>query len=113
SRDRKMHKEILESEQYPEVIFRPDRIEGRVAAEGKSTVQVHGMFSIHGADHEMTAPADVELTAEKWTATVHFNVPYVKWGLKNPSNFFLHVSDTVQIDLLAGGAIGKATAAVQ
>src|SRR5579859_4372758 len=28
SRDHKMHKDILESEKYPEMIFRPDRVEG-------------------------------------------------------------------------------------
>src|SRR5947208_3572377 len=31
SRDRKMHREILESAQYPEITFRPDRVEGTVA----------------------------------------------------------------------------------
>ncbi len=28
SRDKKMHKEVLESGQYAEVVFRPDRVEG-------------------------------------------------------------------------------------
>src|ERR1700689_5861599 len=49
-RDRKMHKEILESERYPEIAFRPDRIEGPVASQGKSSVKAHGMLSIHGDD---------------------------------------------------------------
>src|ERR1700686_382555 len=45
-RDRKMHKEVLESERYPEISFRPDRVEGPVASQGKSSVKVHGMFRI-------------------------------------------------------------------
>ena len=49
-RDRKMHKEVLESERYPEISFRPDRVEGPVASQGKSSVKVHGMFRIHGVD---------------------------------------------------------------
>ena len=31
ARDRKMHKEILESAQYSEITFRPDRVEGKSA----------------------------------------------------------------------------------
>ena len=102
-RDRKMHKEILESARYPEVTFRPDRVEGKVLALGTSPVQVHGMFGIHGAEHEITVPAQVELASDHWSLTVHFAVPYVKWGIKDPSTFILRVEKTVDIDLHALG----------
>ena len=110
ARDRKMHKEILESGQYPEITFRPDKIEGPVAPSGKSSVMVHGIFNIHGADREITVPAQVETTSDHWAATVHFTVPYQKWGMKNPSTLFLRVSDTVEIDLLAAGNLVRHTA---
>ena len=106
-RDRKMNKEILESNRYPEIAFHPDRIEGPVASQGKSSVRVHGMFSIHGVDREITVPADVEMSADRWTATVHFTVPYAKWGMKNPSTLFLRVNDSVEIDLMATGNVVK------
>jgi polyisoprenoid-binding protein YceI len=106
-RDRKMNKEILESNRYPEIAFHPDRIEGRVASQGKSSVRVHGMFSIHGVDREITVPADVEMSADRWTATVHFTVPYARWGMKNPSTLFLRVNDSVEIDLMATGNVVK------
>jgi polyisoprenoid-binding protein YceI len=109
-RDRKMHKEVLESDRYPEISFRPDRVDGQVASAGKSSVLVHGMFRIHGAEREITVPADVEMAADHWNATVHFAVPYEKWGMKNPSTLFLRVSDTVQIDLSAGGNLTQASA---
>jgi polyisoprenoid-binding protein YceI len=109
-RDRKMHKEILESARYPEIAFRPDRIEGPVATQGKSSVMVHGIFRIHGTDREITVPAQVETSADHWTATVHFTVPYEKWGMKNPSTLFLKVSDSVQIDLTAAGSVVPHTA---
>jgi polyisoprenoid-binding protein YceI len=109
-RDRKMHKEVLESARYPEIAFRPDHIEGSVASQGKSSVMVHGMFSIHGADREITVPAQVETSADHWTATVHFTIPYEKWGMKNPSTLFLKVNDSVEIDLMAAGSVVKSTA---
>ena len=109
-RDRKMHKEILESASYPEISFRPDRIDGVVANSGKSSVVLHGMFNIHGTDREISVPAQVEMTGEQWTATVHFSVPYQKWGMKNPSTMFLRVSDSVEIDLVASGTVTKHTA---
>jgi polyisoprenoid-binding protein YceI len=109
-RDRKMHKEVLESARYPEIDFRPDRFDGEVAPQGKSSVMVHGMFSIHATDREITVPAQVERDGDHWTANVHFTVPYAKWGMKNPSTLFLKVSDTVEIDLSAAGSVTTSTA---
>jgi polyisoprenoid-binding protein YceI len=103
ARDHKMHKEILLSERYTEVTFRPDRVEGRVLQQGTSTVNVHGMFGILGAEHEIVVPAEVELAPDHWTLKTHFDVPYVKWGLKDPSTFILRVGKTVAIDLSASG----------
>jgi polyisoprenoid-binding protein YceI len=112
-RDRKMHQEILESEKFPEISFRPDRIEGAVASPGKSSVKVHGLFRIHGVDREITVPADAQMSGDSWTATVHFTVPYAKWGMKNPSTLFLRVNDSVEIDLTAAGSVVQPSAAVR
>lgn len=104
-RDHKMHREVLESDRYPEIAFRPDRVDGTVALQGKSSVRVHGIFAIHGSDHELTVPAEVEVFPDHWTAVLHFAVPYANWGMKNPSTFFLRVSESVDIDLTTGGTI--------
>lgn len=106
-RDRKMHREVLESERYPEIAFRPDHVEGTLSLQGKSAVKVHGILSIHGANHELIVPAEVEISPDRWSATLHFAVPYVKWGLKNPSNLFLKVSESVDIDLTTAGTVTR------
>jgi polyisoprenoid-binding protein YceI len=103
-RDRKMHKEILESDRFPEISFRPTLVEGATAS-GKSSAKVHGMFSIHGVEREITVPAEVEIGSDHWSANVHFTIPYEKWGMKNPSTLFLRVSDSVEIDLAAIGSV--------
>jgi polyisoprenoid-binding protein YceI len=103
ARDRKMHREVLESARYPDIMFLPDRVEGQVVSQGSSSIQVHGMFAIHGVEHEITVPVRVEMTPGHWTATSHFSVPYVKWGMKNPSTFILRVNQSVDIDMQASG----------
>jgi polyisoprenoid-binding protein YceI len=99
TRDRKMHKEVLESPRFPDIVFRPDRVDGKLAPQGVSQMQVHGAFAIHGAEHELTAPVEVRVSGDKYDITVHFSVPYQKWGLKNPSTLFLRVDDHVDITL--------------
>lgn len=99
TRDRKMHKEILESQRFPDIVFRPDRAEGKLAPQGISQMQVHGAFAIHGAEHELTAPVEVRVSGGQYAITARFSVPYQKWGMKNPSTFFLRVNDKVDITL--------------
>jgi polyisoprenoid-binding protein YceI len=104
SRDNKMHKDVIESGRYPEIVFRPNRAEGTLGTPGASTLQVHGMFTIHGAEHEVTFPVEVTFAGSAWTAKAAFQVPYVQWGMKNPSVFFLRVGDTVQVQFHAAGS---------
>jgi polyisoprenoid-binding protein YceI len=105
ARDRKMHKEILLSQQYPETTFTPVRIQGQVAPQGESQVEIQGVIRLDGKDHESVLTAHVQLAGDQLTATTNFVVPYVEWGLKNPSTFILRVSDKVDIDIHASGHV--------
>jgi polyisoprenoid-binding protein YceI len=98
-RDKKMHSDVLESARYPEIVFRPDRVNGAVAERGTSQVQLHGIFAIHGAEHEVTMPVTVEAADGQYTASTTFPVPYVKWGMKNPSTFLLRVSEKIEVSI--------------
>jgi polyisoprenoid-binding protein YceI len=99
TRDHKMNRDILQTDRYPEIVFQPDRLDGKIAAEGASQVQMHGVFRIHGADHELVIPLEVQAADGQYTANTHFSVPYVQWGMKNPSTLFLRVSDKVEITI--------------
>ena len=99
ARDKRMHTAILESAKYPEITFRPDRVDGNVAPVGRSVAQLHGMFAIHGVEHEILLPITVDAAAGHYTVDGMFEVPYVKWGMKNPSTLFLRVSDKVEITI--------------
>jgi polyisoprenoid-binding protein YceI len=105
SRDKKMHKEVLESGQYPDVIFRPDRVEGKIAPQGSFAVQAHGTFVLHGSEHELTVPVQAEFAGDHWTGSAKFSVPFIDWGLKNPSSFLLKVNHSVEIELELKGSL--------
>ena len=107
-RDGRMHREILETVKYPEMLFRPTRVEGKVVQSGASDVKLSGVFSIHGADHDLTALVHAELTGDHWRGTGKFEVPYVKWGIKDPSNFLLKVKPVVNVELEMSGEIKAA-----
>jgi polyisoprenoid-binding protein YceI len=101
ARDRKMNREVLESDKYPEIVFHPDHIEGRVSQQGVFQVEVHGSFEIHGASHEITMPMQVTPANGDFKVATQFPVPYQKWGMKNPSTLFLRVDDKVVIAIHA------------
>jgi hypothetical protein len=105
ARDRRMHKEILESNQHSEIVFRPDRADGIIVQHGNSSLKLHGIFSLHGADHELSVPTETMFTEDQWKGTAAFEVPYIEWGLKNPSNFFLKVKPVVSVQLDLAGSV--------
>jgi hypothetical protein len=112
SRDKKMHKEVLESARFAEIIFRPDRVDGVVSPQGTSSAQLHGVCVLHGSEHEITVPVRAELNSANWKGTATFSVPYNDWGLKNPGNFLLKVDHTVEIEVdMAGSMQAQAAAA--
>jgi polyisoprenoid-binding protein YceI len=76
-----MHKEILESQRYPEAVFTPDHVDGHIAPLGDSQIDLHGTFRIHGADHELTLHFQVQASEGQYTASTHFVIPYVQWGM--------------------------------
>ncbi len=105
ARDKRMHKEILETAKYPEVIFRPTQVEGKVGQSGASDVNLKGILSIHGGEHEITAQVHAELASDHWKGTSKFDVPYVQWGIKDPSNFLLKVKPVVNVELDMSGEV--------
>jgi polyisoprenoid-binding protein YceI len=102
-RDAKMHREILESQKYPEITFAPLQAEGEVQPQGVSQVQVRGTFRLHGQDHEIVIPVALRLAGSELTLDSDFSIPYLSWGLKNPSTFILRAGDTVQLNIHATG----------
>jgi polyisoprenoid-binding protein YceI len=107
SRDKKMNKDILKVDQYATVSFEPKTYTGAVAPSGDSNLQVTGLFTLLGTPHQITIPILVHVEGTAATAKAHFVVPYVKWGLKNPSFLVWKADDDVAIDLFLDGRLSK------
>jgi polyisoprenoid-binding protein YceI len=104
-RDKKMNTEVLDAPHYADVTFKPQSYQGTIAPQGDSTIQVSGTFTLHGTPHDITVPMQIHIEGPAATAKTHFTVPYVKWGLKDPSIFILKVAKEVEIDLTLSGQL--------
>jgi polyisoprenoid-binding protein YceI len=107
SRDKKMNKDILRVDQFATVSFEPKAYVGAIALSGNSTIQVTGIFTLLGTPHEITIPILVQLEGTAATAKAHFVIPYLQWGLKDPSLMFWKADKDVAIDLFLAGRLSK------
>lgn len=111
ARDRRMHREIIQSDKYSTITFHPMHVNGTVdfTAPGPVTITVDGVMNLRGQDHPLQLPLTLHNNGATVTAESRFDIPYVAWGLKDPSTFILRVEKRVHIDL---ATVAVPTAAV-
>lgn len=104
-RDQKMHQNILQSSQYQTITFRPIHLKGTFQPNQVQTLTVDGVLNLHGQDHPVQLTANVRPNSEGMSVVTHLDVPYVRWGMKDPSTFVLRVSKDVSVDIEATAQI--------
>ncbi len=110
SRDKTMHGDVLESDQFPLFRFTAERLEGTLAAAGESQVTLHGQLAIHGKDHPLALPATVVVNGDQVQVKTRFSVPFVAWGMDDPSFLMFRVEKVVAVTVEAKGRLeGVAT----
>jgi polyisoprenoid-binding protein YceI len=107
SRDKRMNKEVLEVEKYPEVRLVVTKIEGATPLQNSLNVRVEGRLNIRGANHDVSVPMQVSIEGDQFSGRGKFVVPYVDWGMKDPSNFLFKVNKTVEIEVVAAGKVTR------
>lgn len=105
SRDRTMHEEVLETQKHPTAMFRAERVRGTVPESGAGQVTLDGTLSFHGADHKLSLPAKVDVQEGRIKADTQFEIPYVEWGLHDPSLLVLRVAKVVTVKVRAEGTL--------
>jgi polyisoprenoid-binding protein YceI len=107
SRDKKMTSAQLKAQSYPSIAFAPTKFSGQVKDSGDSSGQVEGNFTLLGQSHAITVPMTVHMEGDHFTATGGFTIPFVSWGVKDPSWFVMKVDKEVKIELKLSGAVTK------
>jgi len=68
-------------------------------------VSLEGMLTFHGAEHPMTLPARITVDGTRLLAELDFDVPYVAWGLHDPSFLFLRVAKVAKVHVRTEGEL--------
>ncbi len=99
SRDKRMHAAILESAQYPVITFRPTHVDGNIDLAATGPVTVRGIFTLHGQDHPLQITVNLNPKASAVALSTHFTIPFIAWGLKDPSTFVFRTDKEVTLDI--------------
>jgi polyisoprenoid-binding protein YceI len=105
SRDGKMKREYLEVPSFPVATYEVEHVNGYDAEKAIQKITVNGTMTLHGAKHELVMEFALSREGQATVAVTHFLIPYVAWGIKDPSNAFIHVEKEVLVEISARGSM--------
>jgi polyisoprenoid-binding protein YceI len=105
SRDRNMHRDVLESEQHPRIVFRAEKLHVVRRDASGAVVELVGQLDLHGQQHPWTLPAKLAFHGDRVAIEANFRVPYVDWGMRDYSTFILRVDRFVDVRVASEGRI--------
>lgn len=108
-RDEDMHSKVLESSRYRDLYFEVQAMSGAFDPEGESRLKVDGRFGIHGEEHALTLEVDIATEGDRLQGFSEFEVPYVEWGMMDPSKFLLRVDKHVTVQTRVVGRLLPST----
>ena len=99
ARDKRMNNVVLETTKYPDITFRPTHVEGKVDLAAAGPITVNGVMNLHGQDHPMQMTVNLHPKDATIASETHFTIPYVAWGMKDPSVMMFRTEKQVAIDI--------------
>jgi polyisoprenoid-binding protein YceI len=106
-RDAKMHEKIIESPKYPEWTYTVERISGTLNRAGRSDVELHGTLDMHGVQRPLDLVGTVKIDGDRVTGVGRVTIPYLEWGMADPSAFVLRVEKEVHVEVKAAGTLSS------
>jgi polyisoprenoid-binding protein YceI len=103
TRDGKMKKEYLEVPSFPVATYEVSHVNNYDPQQTIQKITVNGTMTLHGAKHALVMEFALSRDGQVTVAATHFMIPYVAWGIKDPSNAFIHVEKEVLIEITARG----------
>lgn len=104
-RDKKMHGEVLESDAFPTIVFTPNGVERRLVNAGSGPLTLVGSVSVHGSDHPVRLDATVNRDGDAVTADFDLPIPFVEWGMEDPSVFVFRTDKDVLVHVELEGML--------
>jgi hypothetical protein len=111
-RDRKMHGQVLKSAEHPWIIMKLQRADGFLNPESGGALQIEAELVLLGQGHPVSFPVEISIIdpdSGRVRAAGAFSVPYVAWGLEDPSAVFLRVDKEVRVTFSADGTLAPAS----
>ena len=104
-RDERMRSSVLEAGRFPIISFAPQQVISHGDPRAEFAAKVRGLMSLHGAQHEFTIDAMVRRDGNEITMRCSFMVPYVAWGLADPSILMFRVAKEVEVNVVTVGRL--------
>lgn len=104
-RDGEMKSSILEVDRFPEISFVPRQVLSHGDPQKTFPVKVAGLMLLHGGQHTLTIDATVKREENNVTIHSNFPVPFVEWGLRDPSLLMFKVSKQIIVDVTANARL--------
>ena len=87
-RDKKMNSDVLDVAHFAEISFVPKSFQGNIAPAGDSTIQVTGVFTLHGTPHDLTVPMQIHIEGSTLTAKDAFHGSLRSMGIERPEHLY-------------------------